>query len=413
MEQAATEIPTTHSSPPTMRALSIGIIFQYAVGGTFMPLLVLFYRDRGLTYQEVGFVYIGISVVMAACPILWGALADRNIPVNRLIVALHIIGALCLVFLSFQTSFWGMAIWSALWFAFGMPTNALFNALSYHNLKSPKTEFGFIRMWGSFGWMLPSIGIWAWMQYQQDVKLSSVILSAAFVEALFIPIAWILPHTPPSSRAIFEKVESFKFFQGVQTLLKTPGFFLLLILNFFMFWSFTVAFYYSAVELEAVGIARKWLLPIQCLGPIAEVPLFFFLRGILKKYGVISCLAAGALSMVVRHLIFCGGASPIWLILSFILLGVSVVLYLIPVSLMIDELAPRKIRATAQAMLLIFGPGLGSLIGQLYSGWQADQSGGNLREIFLVGALTAALGMLIVFLTGWIQRRASLKSSVS
>lgn len=411
MEVANQKHLETHTAPGVVRDLSIGIVFQFAIGGTFLPLVVLYLRDRGLEYSQVGQVYVGVSIVTALFPLLWGAVADRWIPVNRLIVGLHVCGALSLLYLSRQTTFGGLALGTALWYAFSMPTSALYHALSYHNLTRPRVEFGFIRMFGSIGWMLPAFVVWAWMVGSESFEITSVLVIAACIEVAFLLVGFLLPHTPPARPRGRIESHGAGFLAGCHRLLVTPGFALLMLVAFFMFWSFTVTFYYAPAQLDRVGVSREWILPIQCLAPVAEVPLFFLLKRVLAGIGTFRCLTLGCLAMVLRHGVCYLELPAFWLGLSYVLMGVAVVFYLTPISLAVDRLAPVEVRATAQTLLLIAGPGLGSLVGSLVSGHLAGSQDGDLRLVFGVGALVTVLGLLVLGLTALFTDRVKLDAA--
>ena len=236
---------------------------------------------------------------------------------------------------------------------------------------------------------------------EEGVSLERIFVLAAVIEVLFLLMMPILPHTSPRGKLL----EGPSFTTSLIRLLKIPGFLILLPVIFLMFWSFTVAFYYSPLELERVGIEREWILPIQSLGPLIEIPLFLGLRRFIARIGIFPCLFIGCVCMALRHGIFVVSPEPSWLIASYLLMGISIVLYLIPVSLEVDEMAPEGIRATAQAIVLFCGPGLGNLVGNMYSGWLADRSGGELGGVFQAGMATAGLAAILLPLSSLLERR--------
>lgn len=401
------------STPSGVRArLALGLALQFAIGGAFLPFMFLHFLDSGLSYPEIGRIYVGIAITNTTMPIVWGMVADRLVPVNRLIVALHVLGGLSMLLLTVVDSFPGILLATVLWFGFSGSTNALFNALCYHNLSSPRAEFGRLRLWGSVGWMLPSVPIWWWLSRSGSGDLFSALYLAAALEGLFVFLALVLPHTPPRAQVGKGHGAGLVAAHGVGTfrrslsrLLFRPGYLVLLLIVFLMFWSLSIVFSYSPDHLERSGVARAWIGPIQCLAPLVEVPLFLGLPAVLRRLGFHGTIAVGALAIVARQLVFATSDEPLLLTGTYALVGVGVVYYLITVSLLVDDMAEPGVRATAQTLVLFAGQGLGTMIGQLCSGWLADRYAPELGPVFAVGGAVAAVAILLLPVVAALERR--------
>lgn len=378
-----------------------------------MPFLTMHFVDHHLSFTEIGRIHAANAIFHATMPLLWGVLADRYVAVNRLLMFVHGAGVAALVFLSTQETFWGLLVGSTLWFASGAATFTIYNAYSYHNLKSPEEEFGSLRMWGSVGWMLPSLPILLWLRDSEAGSLQFVFLMAAAIEAGFVLLAAVLlPHTPPSVLVGSEHddhgnrgQDTLSFSAALAVLLRHPGFWVLLATAVLMSWSFSVFFYYSPLLLEQNGVDRKWYGLIQCVGVVIEIPFFWTLRHVLNRLGSTGTLALGCGLMAARQTLCTVTDVPWMLIGSYVFVGLAVVFYLIPSSLAVEALAGKQVRATAQALLLLAGPGLGTLAGQLFSGWLIDHTRHGFRGVFLVAAVVSVAALLLLPLVGHLQRR--------
>ncbi len=94
-----------------------------------------------------------------------------------------------------------------------------------------------------------------------------------------------------------------------------------------------------------------------------------------------------------------------------ILHGVGVVLGMTATQVAIDRLAPRELRASAQALLTTFGGGLGSLIGQVGSGaalaaFALENGGHAWRAIFAI-PFAVALAAALLLTLGFRERPAA------
>ncbi len=94
---------------------------------------------------------------------------------------------------------------------------------------------------------------------------------------------------------------------------------------------------------------------------------FFFVR-----LGVKWMLAIGMLAWVTRYALFAFGASEqiAWMIvLGIVLHGVCYDFFFVTGQIYTDQAAPKKIRAQAQGLLVLFTLGLGMFIGAQVAGW--------------------------------------------
>src|SRR5712691_10494120 len=94
-------------TPPLPRVLCAAMAVQFAAGGAVIPFVTLLLRDRGLDFAHVSQIFLASSASLLVFPFLWGMLADRWVPLNRLFTALNLLAALALVRLAGQTSFAG------------------------------------------------------------------------------------------------------------------------------------------------------------------------------------------------------------------------------------------------------------------------------------------------------------------
>lgn len=422
-------------SPFGLRSrLAIFLTGQYAIGGAFLPFLTLFLRDRGLSFKQIALLQVCMAVTNATIPIVWGLLADSLVAANRLISFLHLVGAGALSFLAAQGSFPGIIAGIVLWFAFAGSTNALSNAVCYHNLERPKEEFGAVRSFGSIGWVLPSLAIWCWLHGSPDGDLTFVLRLAALLEALMVCLAVVLPLTPPPARERAGRAlaadpaaqcgpapsaeplpapaspplpasASAPFHQAARELLLRPSFVLLLAIAFLMSWSFSIVFYFSPPHLENCGVLREWIGPIQSLAPLVEAPLLLFLPLVLRRLGDFRTLMLGCLLLLLRQAVYVSTPDPTFLIGSYAVVGGGIVYYLITISLVVDHMTGRRVRATAQVLLMMATSGLGPLVGHWVSGGVAERSPGDLTAVFALACGVNALAVGIVPLVPWLERR--------
>lgn len=374
-------------------------LLQFAAGGAFAPFVFLYLsRDLNLSFPEIGQIFVISSIVNAAMPIFLGVLADRFVPVNRLLILLHTLAATSIVLLAFSTSYAAVTVWTVSWFALWQSTNGLYNAFCFHNLKSPGEEFGRVRAWGTLGWVIPLIPIWLWHHYSGHDDLRFVLFVTAAFQFSFVFCGRLMPYTRPGGKPPEgEEGVELPFLAAVRLLLRKTAFWLLILSSFCMSWSLTILFFYSPVLLKSVcDVPQKWIGPIQSAGIPLEFLVFLILRPTIRRLGYVGTLAIGSMAMVLRQLLFAYSDNLTLLTLSYALPSIAVPFFLTANSLTIEAIADRRVRASAQSIIAVVGSGLAGVIGHLHAGQTVGQSEAGLISLFVLGAALAAIPLLLL-----------------
>lgn len=377
------------------------MLLQYGVGGSLLPFLTLLLRDRGLSVSQISIVLLVSSATLLVSPFFWGMLADRFVPLNRLFILMNLFAAVAVAGFAFQKSFPGILVSFTAFYACYQPTPMLVNALALRHLADPYRQFAALRAWGSLGWILPSIPVF-------------VILGARSGQSLeFIPgltllgclgMVWTsfsLPHTPPGALARNVAARPAQgYWPAMRKLMRDPNYLVVLGSFFLVSGSFAIQAFYSPPRLEDLGLSRRWIGMVQSVGIVWEILLFRWQSAIVTRLGHAGSVGVGCLALVARQLLF-AYSDNLWLLsASYALVGTTVVLYHIGVSLLVDAIAGLEVKATAQTLLVLCSSGLGpmfanGLVGHWMAGGRTDLTG-----VFLLGAGAAAVASLLVFARG-------------
>jgi PPP family 3-phenylpropionic acid transporter len=383
----------------TRISLTLAMLLQFAVGGAVLPFLTLFLRDKGLTLSEMSEILSGASALLLVFPFFWGMMADRFIPLNRLFTILNVLLVVCLWLFSRQQTWLGLAITYMAFYACYNPSLVLLNPLSFYHIKNPRSDFGNLRAWGSAGWIVPSIIIYALLAANPQLDLTVTIHVAIGTALLMLGASFLLPHTPIGITHTLETDDPrMTYLQAIRKLAGNPVYLILLVVYFLIASSFSIQAIYSPALLEELGMERKWIGPAQCVGVVLEILLFRWQRGILHRISYAHTILIGCLCMLARHLIFAFSDNLTLLVASHLLTGLVIVFHHIGVSLVVNAIAPREVRSTAQTLLILFGSGLGPMTANWCVGLIAEATGQNLRMIFLFAGLMAAAGTAVIFL---------------
>src|SRR5262249_18311761 len=126
-------------------------------------------------------------------PFFVGMIADRFFATERLLAALHVIGGVFLFYAAAQTSFIPLYAVLLAYTLCYMPTLALTNSLSFHQMDSPAREFPSVRVLGTIGWIVAGLTVGA-----MQIEATATPMRLAAVGSVVLGVySLLLPHTPP------------------------------------------------------------------------------------------------------------------------------------------------------------------------------------------------------------------------
>lgn len=384
---------------PIPRSLYWIMTIQYAVGGAILPFISLYFGDRGLTYDEISWIFLASSAIGAVLPVVWGYLGDRWIRLPRLLTVLHLAAAGIVLLLDRQSTFPMLLSCYATFAGLYMPTAPLVSALSYHHLPRPELQFGKLRLWGSMGWMLPSLPVYLWLALYSTGpggSLSFCVYLTSGIGLLMTVLLLANPRLHEARAPLAQAVEPLPYAQALRLVLRRRGFLALVVVILLAHASFAILSFYSGLLLEHVGFERRWIGPLQCLGVVCELPFLSILPVVIRRLGYRKTIALGCGTLLVRQIIYAVPSPPWLLASSYVLAGACVAFYLTGASLALNSMADRSVRATVQTLVTLAGSGLGQMLGHRIAGALAGSDPTRLPRAFEAAAWAAGAAVLIL-----------------
>jgi nucleoside transporter len=394
--------------------LAIMMFLQYAIWGAWAPVLYDYLTaaaPQGLGFEatQAAWIFGALWLACIFAPTIGGQIADRWVPTQIFLGVAHLAGAAMLYLSAEQHQFLPMLGLMVLYSILYAPTLALTNSLAFHHLRNAEREFGWVRVLGTLGWIVAGLALTAWRSGMLGISSmlqsgDSLRLAAVFSLVMGF-FCFTLPHTPPQR----EGTNPFAFLEAIR-LLRSSSFLVFLIISFVV--TTELQFYYMPTPtfLSDIGVTKANVPAVMTVAQIAEVfAMALALPLLLPKLGIRKALAIGVIAWPLRYIIFAIG-QPLGLVIgSLALHGIGYTFFFVVSQIYVDKVAPRDIRASAQALLTLVTLGLGNFLGTQFTGLILDwaKSGGkeNWTAVFLVPcALTVACA--IAFLIGFRDPRA-------
>lgn len=338
--------------------LSIMMFLQFFVWGSWYVTVGNYMTKHGMG-EIIGNAYSVGPIAAIIAPLFLGLIADRYFATERVLAALHILGAVTLFVAPHLTgsAFIGILLAHMLCY---MPTLGLTNTLTFHNIKNQEVEFPIVRVAGTIGWIAAGFVVSKYLKADELALQFQVAAGASLLLGIY---SLTLPHTAPPAKGQKVSVASLLGLETIK-LMKRPSFAVFIFASFLICIPLSTYYAYAPVFVKAAGFESPAY--TMSFGQWSEVffmlamPLFF------ARLGVKWMLLVGMLAWVVRYGLFSTAAvsGATWMVLGGIILhGICYDFFFVTGYIYVDKRAHASIRGQAQGFLVLVTQGLGMLIG--------------------------------------------------
>ena len=354
--------------------LSLMMFLQFFVWGAWFVTLGTHLGNIGFTGSQIGYTYLMNNIAAIISPFFVGMVADRYFASQRVMGVLHLLGGVIL-YLSADVTTVGWLVFGLLLYNLAyMPTLALVNAVSFHQMESPDAQFPRVRVWGTIGWIAAGLAI-TFIQFNffPDIEKSSMPMKMAAIGSILMGLySFTLPNTPPQN--VGKEVTAGEVL-GVKALrlMKERAFFVFVLCSLLI--SIPLAFYYNFTNLFLNDLGMQGVAGKQSMGQMSEVIFMVLMPFFFVRLGVKKMLLVGMLAWVARYAFFANGhlGASAWMLYAGILLhGVCYDFFFVTGQIYTDRKASRDIRASAQGFIALITYGVGIGLGSLLSGFVVD-----------------------------------------
>jgi nucleoside transporter len=379
----------------TRLKLSVLMFLEYFVWGSwYVTMGTWLGQTLHFSGEQIGLAFGTTALAAMISPFFMGMVADRFFATERILAALHIIGGVVMFWASLQTTFGTFYTILLIYTLCFMPTLALSNSISFHQMKDPGREFPAIRVLGTIGWiaaglLIGGLGLEASATPLQLAAASSIVLGV---------FCLALPHTPPQkqSRARLADILGLDALK----LLGERSFAIFVIGSFLI--CIPLQFYYAFANLFLNELHVTNAAGTMTLGQMSEIFFMLVMPWFFRRLGVKYMLLVGMAAWTARYVLFAYGNSSdlVWMLYAGILLhGICYDFFFVTGQIYVDRRAPADLRAAAQGLIAFVTLGVGMFIGSYVSGRVVDAfagpAGHDWQSIWLVPAAGAAVVLLL------------------
>ncbi|HSB09907.1 MAG TPA: nucleoside permease [Blastocatellia bacterium] len=391
--------------------LSLMMFLQFFVWGAWFVTLGTHLGNIGFTGSQIGYTYLMNNIAAIVSPFFVGMIADRYFASQRVMGVLHLLGGIVLYLFSGITAAGPLILGLLLYNLAYMPTLALVNAVSFHQMEKPDAQFPRVRVWGTIGWIVAGLVItFIQFNYYADVEKSGLPMKMAAIASIVMALySFTLPNTPPQNVG---KGVSVGEVLGVKALrlMKERSFLIFVLCSLLI--SIPLAFYYNFTNLFLNDLGMQGVAGKQTMGQMSEVIFMILMPFFFVRLGVKKMLLVGMLAWVVRYAFFANGnlGPSAWMLYAGILLhGVCYDFFFVTGQIYTDRKAPKEIRASAQGFIALITYGVGLGIGSAFGGNIVDAFTANgVKDWKMIWYIPAAFAALVaLFFASTFRERAA------
>jgi PPP family 3-phenylpropionic acid transporter len=393
---------------PPIASLSLFWFCYFAGLGIFFPYYGLYlHENAGLTGTQVGIVLAMIPLAGSVSQVTWGQIADRTGARTRVLAAVAVGSAAGYAALGAADGFWMLVVVTAMLSLFAMAVVPVATSVSLAALRDAGPHaFGFVRVWGTVGFLLLVVGFPPVLRRAQDAwavtrgpggpSEPGLGLMFGATAALVLAAAVVALFALPRGGHVGVRAHHADW----REMLRQRAVVRLALVTFAAYFCLQGPMGLFPVYVRAHGgdidtVGRMWVVML-----LLEIPLVLLSGAGLMRLGPRGLLAVGIVAAAVRWIV-CGLSQDLRVIYPIQLLhGVTVVGLLLGAPLYLDAVAPERLRSTGQTVLAMVGVGFGGTASNAAAGWLLERMGANAP--YLAGGIGASLLACSLF---WILPR--------
>ena len=364
----------------TRTQLSILFFFQYSIFGGVVPVLSLYLKELpGFNGTMTGIVISMTSIAAVASPLIAQRVADRFISAEKLFSFLHISCGILLIIFRQQTNFTAVTFLYLFLMLSLSPTSPLLNVLVFHALGRDKAKYGFLRVWGTFGWIFMAV-FFSYVWLGSDIlPFERNIGDVYYLTAFFCLIQGIYSLSIRSEKADknrIKKAEKFSF-NTLPSGSRRIELFYFVIISILASIADKSYFLGIAPFLKFSGFPENTIMPSISIGMVPEVAAMFILYRFIKRFGYKKILSAGILAHVLRAVLFITASETGTAGLVFpgiFLHGFTFGFFTAVSYIFLDTFCTDSTRSSVHLIYAFLVAGAGNLAGNLIGGLLLDLS---------------------------------------
>ncbi len=361
---------------------------MFLVVGIMMPFWPVWLASRGLSASEIGMVIAGGSIVRFVLSPLVARKADHSGERRRPLIALAAAAAVLFLPFPLADGFWQILLLQALFAGTMGPMTPIAESLTMIGARQHGLDYGRIRLWGSLTFIVGASGVGFLLK---GAAPEAIWMSVLMALVLSFSMTWFVPD--------FRGPGSDKTLAPLARVLGDRTFLAFLAATACVQGSHALYYGFGTLNWLRLGFGEGTIGLLWAEGVIAEVILFVFAAGTVRRVGPARLIALGGLAALIRWAIAAETDSLTVFVLLQILHAFTFGAAHLGAVYFIADRMPPEVSVTAQTVYALFVSGLAIGLTSMASGFLYAEHAGRAHWMM------AAMGGVGAVIAWSIRRR--------
>jgi MFS transporter, PPP family, 3-phenylpropionic acid transporter len=396
-----------------LRSIKAQFFLTFAVMGSVLPYLPVYFAERGLSDVQVGYVLSLGGFAVLLTPVLTGLIADLRVENRTLLAGVFIASSAMLAWLlACQDFWWILVIHGLFWLAF-VPATSLQDGLTFTEY-SRRQEAGLavvpyhrIRVYGTVGFIVPSIVLYVLMSEAVGAPIGASLACGAVIGLFAVGNTAWLPRTRGAvgtsnpGAEVPELNPPVKDGRGTPTMqalrrMLQPDMALFCLAMWLV--QVSAGAYYSFYPIyltREIDLGNQWLGPISTVGVLLEVGYILAFAWLLKRFGLRWLMTIGVMAVTVRMALLAWVPTLTVAVGTQVIHGLMVLVVHVAPPVYLNHRAEPAYRNSIQALFVMLVYGTGRIAGSLLGGLISESSESGVLAVFGWAAVAAGLSAVL------------------
>jgi len=347
------------------RVLRVFYFCAFISVGISTPNLSPYLRDRGLSGQQIATVLSLIPLCNLGLPLGWGWIADRTHRHERVLRIACLGSAIGIFLLGYAQRFESLLAAFGAFAVFNVGVTPVADTLAVAGSADGR-GYGRVRVWGSLGFLAAAVTGGALLTWRQNVgpyPLVPLLMGAGLLAATVVAFQIRAPVTRPLDRPHLAELRALVRDRRFRSLLIVGTVHWMALAPYNAFFGLFLRGRHLPPSVGGAAFAT---------GVVAEGLVLFGFTALRRRFRLETLLAITFGATAVRWILTWGASSAALLIALQALHGLTFGLFWITGMALLNEIVPKALRATGQAVYLMAIFGVGSLTGYHATGLALD-----------------------------------------
>ena len=376
---------TSLMQSPVYWRLSGFYFFYFAFIGAFQPYFSLYLQSLAFSAAQIGVLMSMSHLTRIVSPNFWGWVADHSGKRVAIVQWASLMSLFSFAALFFGVSMSWILIMSLLMGLFWSGSLPIVEAITLTELRDEPHKYGRVRLWGSVGFIIATMGVGVALDY---FPIRYLLWMCIVLLAGVVAIAWRFRETP----AVIHAHDH----EPVWEILKRPEVITLFVACFLMIAAHGPLYVFYSIYLVDHGYSKTAVGALICVSVASEIIVFLYQPKLFQRFSLRAVMLACFAVAVLRFLMIGWGAEfVVLLVIAQLLHAATFGAFHAASVAAIHNIFKGRHQARGQTLYTSVAYGAGGTLGGLVSGFLWERVGPY--ATYNVAAATAFVGLLLVW----------------